>query len=237
MKKLRLISSIFVSMIGVLFFSSCDSLWQIEETKQISVQFTIPSKILLSTISNTGNGDDEPLLASVLLKEEGSMTVLQEKAIEIIDNNYTTLQVKFSNLTPNLNVYAIITVTKDDTVHFSAQSLPMLLQPGKINILETRPNAVFVSNEGKEDAVGYYSASPVNSITKAIEILGGKSSLRKHATVYVMDTLELTKDFDKGSDIDLRGLRILPFSKDSTDALLSITVNTESPPTLTLGHL
>lgn len=207
-KKIVLCCAMFFS----LFVFSCDSLWDVG-TDTVTVSFDvsefIPEQSVLTNTNNIESNSNNSILAAeeedpvpdttpvatysavISLHNAKTNTLIEEQTVSV--SNDLTISATFTDIQPT-STYATIIIEEDNTIFFSAQSEPVNLIAGAENILETKPNAVFVSlNEsGLDHPRGYLSNESVTTFDEAIEVLGNFGESFEGKTVFVKDPMPLT---------------------------------------------
>lgn len=199
---MRKLTSFVLLTIVSLFMISCDSLWTINNNATVS--FTFDATSILDSL-NTDSSSNDTLSNEILANADQTSVsytavislwddddnILQSQTISVdLDNLIITTQ--FTDLIPNSDIYATITIEDNNTIIFSAQSKALTLKAGSDNILETKANVVFLNpfagegdGEGNDDNVGYLASKPVETMEKALEILADVDN----GTIWVMETI------------------------------------------------
>ncbi len=206
-------------------FASCDSLWQVGESTDVSMSINL--RDIAGGSLFLGDDDDgfdvefnsiyDELNVVVSLHNVANNSVVESQVEKVspTETSSDDILVTFKSVPVNLEVYAKVEVyglpfsVGDPQLIFSAQSNDTAIKIGKNNIV-ARPNLLFYAGDKLTYVLGggneIESGNNEEILDAALEALGGRNNLAPNATVVMNDGLI---QIDSAVTRDYGGLRLL----------------------------
>ncbi len=207
--KIFLVSVIILALLGLV---ACDSLWNVSNGTNVNFNLNLEDYLPKSNRSSVLRSsvplgdDDDSYSIYVGLYYGSNDTLIEEVKLtqnDVENRNAANLRVEFENVPTGVGVYASVKILNDttdyvgDPLHFSAVSDIERLKKGE-NKLEAKPNVVFYDGSALSYAAvssddNSRSVSNNEVLGAAIDMLGGEDRIKRGATIYVSDLIDMNQ--------------------------------------------
>ncbi len=245
--------NLVVLVLLTILFASCDSLWQVGESTDVSMSINLRDiaggSLFLGDEddgfdvefdSDVAGYDRLKVAVSLYNAEDNSVIESQTEEVSPSETSSADIVVTFKSVPVSLEVYAKVqvygvgSVSSDLTLIFSAQSNDTAIKIGKNNIV-ARPNVLFYVGDkltyvlGSENYIA--SSTNIEILDEALEALGGRNNLAPNATVVMNGAINASSNTPISRDY---GGLVLQASPSLGNHILSIDTNNISISNLVL---